>query len=111
MVEALTGQQPHLGEDAQAVQHLAREQRERALESGVGRTRVRRRRPSSLSRLGVIMRSARSAAVSALLLAQAMATREYGIFMGLQYYGPPLDDSIYARVAAAGEGEGSRAES
>ena len=27
--------------------------------------------------------------------------REYGIFMGLQYYGPPVTTDVYARVAAA----------
>lgn len=27
--------------------------------------------------------------------------REYGIFMGLQYYGPPVTSEVYDRVAAA----------
>ena len=32
-------------------------------------------------------------------LSAAAARREYGIFMGLQYYGPPLSDETYERVA------------
>ncbi len=34
-------------------------------------------------------------------LSAAAARREYGIFMGLQYYGPPLSDETYERVARA----------
>ena len=30
-----------------------------------------------------------------------LPVREYGIFMGLQYYGPPVTTDVYARVAAA----------
>ena len=36
-----------------------------------------------------------------LLSALALPAREYGIFMGLQYYGPALNQSTYTRVAAA----------
>jgi hypothetical protein len=36
-----------------------------------------------------------------LLFAPAVLSLEFGIFMGLQYYGPPANHSVYERVAAA----------